>query len=266
MVMAQETAIEYWLDYIDAGQMAALATVLASETTRRQWLQSKRLFISETEQVGKLGNRNLEKQVVDWATKKFSEKVPKPETRFFLLENGGEIRIFLDIYIPPIEIMIFGAGHDAIPVAAHSVSLGFPTTVVDARRHYNTEERFPNTRRVIAKDTELSKVSISKRTYIIVMNHHIEKDEQTLAYVLKSASPYVGVLGPRSRRIKLLKRLEEDGTTFTKQALTKMHSPVGLNIGASTPAEIAISILAEIIALKNGHTAGFLKGSNIIHK
>src|SRR5699024_9204886 len=108
--------------------------------------------------------------------------------------------------------------------------------------------------------------TITDKTYVIVMNHHIEKDEQTLGFVLSSASPYVGVLGPRSRRERMLERLKEEGVVFSEESLQKMHSPIGLDIGARTPEEIAISILAEIIAFKNGHTAGFLKGAEAIHK
>src|SRR5699024_8995403 len=120
--------------------------------------------------------------------------------------------------------------HDAIPVAKYSNALGLETIVVDARAAYNNEENFPGSTRIIAREHEFKeKVTINERTYIIVMNHHIEKDQQTLKFILQSVAPYVGVLGPRSRRERMLNNLKEEGITFTHEELEKMYSPVGLD-------------------------------------
>src|SRR5690606_12977232 len=153
-----------------------------------------------------------------------------------LTATGEEVSVFIDVYMPPLDILIFGAGHDAIPVASYCVSLGFRTTVVDARSHYNSEERFPGAKRIIAGEEDFQeKVKIGHRTNIIVMNHHLEKDQAALHYVLTSSAPYVGALGPRSRCLRMLDALQEEGIIFSDRQLERLYSPIGLNIGADSP-------------------------------
>ena len=264
-IRLENKALKQWLATINHKKMAALATVLPSETAKKYQMESKRLFLSAHEKQGELGDVDLERKVIDWIKLKFSETVPKSESKVFLLKSGEEINIFIDIYFPPIEIIIFGAGHDAIPLAAGSVALGYPTTVVDAREQFNTVSRFPFTKRLIFKSTDLHNIPITEYTFIVIMNHHIEKDENTLAFALKSPAPYIGLLGPLSRREKILTRLEKKGINFKKHEMKKLNSPIGLDIGAESPEEIAISILGEIIAFKNHHPAGFLHDSEKIH-
>lgn len=265
--MLNQSPFEAWLKSFEEEQECVLATILPVGQT----LSSEepcRLFISEERLViGDLGDEDINQRVTEIARRKLKESNPKSETRVFSLPNGENIHVFIDVYIPPAELMIFGAGHDAIPVARYAVSLGFKTTVVDQREFYNTEERFPGTNRLIVKTNEFpEKITIGRRTYIVVMNHHIERDQETLKFVLRSNSPYIGVLGPRSRRIKMINALEEDGIVFEKHELDRMFSPIGLDIGAVSPEEIALSILGEVVARKNGHEGGFLKDSDYIHK
>ena len=121
-------------------------------------------------------------------------------------------------------------------------------------------KRFPETTRLHIGTSEFqSEIKIGPRTYVVVMNHHLEKDQQTLKFALHSDAPYIGVLGPLSRRVRMLEALQDEGIMFDPSSLNRMHSPVGLDIGAISPEEIAISILAEIIAVKNGHTGGFFE-------
>jgi xanthine/CO dehydrogenase XdhC/CoxF family maturation factor len=205
--------------------------------------------------------------VLEIGQRKLMESNPKSETRTFTLPEGFDIHVFIDVYIPPSEIMIFGAGHDAIPVANYAVSLGFKTTIIDQRTFYNNKERFPFASRQIVSPAYFNeKIKISYRTYIVVMNHHLEKDQETLKFVLRSESPYIGVLGPRSRQTRMLKAIEAEGILFDEKELERIHSPIGLDIGAVSPDEIALSILSEIVAKKNGHSGGFLRGSDHIHK
>src|SRR5699024_10429659 len=119
--------------------------------------------------------------------------------------------------------------------------------------------------RLIIKSTDLHNIPIIKYTYSIIINHHIEKDENTLAFALKSPAPYIGLHGPLSRREKILTRLKKKRISFEKNEMKKLNSPIGLDIGAESPEEISISILGEIIAFKNHHPAGFLHDSEKIH-
>lgn len=255
---------EMWLKSIKEEQESVLATVLANEQKENN---EGRLFVSRgNHSIGDLGDEQMNQQVINIAKIKLDQANPKSETCVFTLPSGEEVNVFIDVYIPPAEVMIFGAGHDAIPVAKYAVSLGFNTTVVDQRESYNSKERFPNAQRLIVRTCDFhEKIKIGYRTYIIVMNHHIERDIETLKFVLPSVSPYIGVLGPRSRRIRMLDAIKAEGILFNDYELKRMHSPIGLDIGAASSEEIAISILAEVIAKKNGHSGGFLRGSEYIH-
>jgi xanthine dehydrogenase accessory factor len=204
-------------------------------------------------------------KALQMAKKKLKERNPSCETRTINSMND-ELPIFFDVHIPPPHICIFGAGHDAIPVAQLSHQLGFRTTIIDGRPAFNTKERFPHAKRVINHPKYYESIQdITPNSYVIVMNHHLDRDIETLKYVLKSNVQYVGVLGPRKRRDKMLAILEEANVTFSNTDLEKMHSPVGLDIGAVTPEEIALSILAEIVAIQKGHTGASLKDSLYIH-
>lgn len=264
--MSKQLAFEAWLACIEAEQAGVLATILQTELPLTN-PESSRMFISnEGIPIGDFGDASINAQIMEIAIKKLHEKKPKSETYTFSVSDGLEMSVFIDVYIPPIDLMIFGAGHDAIPVANYSVSLGLRTTVVDSRSFYNSDERFPGIRRIVTnEDGYQENIKIGNRTYIIVMNHHLEKDQKTLEFVLNSQSPYIGLLGPRSRRIRMLEALEEEGIVFSDSQLQRLYSPIGLDIGASSSEEIAISILAEIIAIKNGHTGGFLQGAEFIH-
>lgn len=266
-IMTKDLAFETWLSTINSERACGLATVLQANMNELSY-EPLRMFVSEdVEMISNIGERHIEEQIKDIIKIKFTEKNPTSETIKLQTNCGRELQVFIDIYLPPIEIMIFGAGHDAIPVAKYSVSLGYRTIVVDARENFNNEEHFPGTERMIVRyDSFAKEVRISSRTYIIVMNHHLEKDQATLQFVLKSQAPYVGVLGPRSRRVRMIEALRSDGIEFTTDQLQKMYSPIGLDIGAESPEEIAMSILAEIIAVRNGHHGGFLQDSDVIHK
>lgn len=257
----QDQAFDHWLTSVTEKQTCALATVLKEKGL------AERVFIPQAgTPVGSLSDLSVQAHVITLAQQKMKEKNPASSSQTFTAENGEEINIFIDIYVPPAELIIFGAGHDAIPVAKYAVSLGWKTTVVDPRPYYNTEERFPGTKRILADTSKFeSEVQIKSHSYVIVMNHHIERDRETLKFVVPSAAPYIGVLGPRKRRNRMMEAIQEEGIKFTEEQLKRMHSPIGLDIGSESPEEIAISIVAEIIAIQKGHEGGFLDGADAIH-
>jgi len=250
-----------WLKSFEDKEESVLATVI--EHPEKKF---GRLFISSLQTIGDLGDEELNRAVIGEARQKLAQMNPSSDTIRFPQHEGNEIAIFLDVNLPPFELMIFGAGHDAIPVANYAVSLGFKTTIVDQREFYNSSERFPGANRLIIRPDEFeAKLKIGPRTYIVVMNHHIERDQETLKFVIPSMSPYIGILGPRSRYSRMMNGLEEQGYVFEESELSRIHNPIGLNIGAVSSEEIAISILAEVIAKKTGHDGGFLQGSSFIH-
>lgn len=257
----ESSPIEGWVKSFEERKESILATVLQPELGKLG-----RLFMSREGSFGDLGNEELNVLVKELACKKLDETNPKAEAISVFLSGGEQVKIFLDIYLPPFELMVFGAGHDAIPVVNFAEKLGFQTTVVDQREVYNSKDRFPNAKRFILKPSQFQeKLEVGNRTYVVVMNHHLERDQETIKFVLDSPTPYVGVLGPSSRMMRMMEALENEGSFFNEKELEKMHNPIGLDIGAVSSEEIAISILAEVIAMKNGHHGGFLKGSEYIH-
>lgn len=263
--MTNDIAYDSWLKTIKASKTGVLATILQENNAAYEPL---RMFLNEDGDVTTtLRNKELIRVIKNRLEEKINEKNSQSETIEMALHDGSIINLFIDVYAPPVQVMIFGAGHDAIPVAGYSRTLGFHTTVVDARKGFNNEKDFPGAERIIVQPENYHKeVTITKNTYIIVMNHHIVKDCMALKYALESDAPYVGVLGPRSRREKMLNQLYEENTVFTELELAKIYNPVGLDIGAESPEEIAISIIAEIIAITKGHDGGFLHDKNSIHK
>lgn len=172
------------------------------------------------------------------------------------VEVDGE-KLFLDVVVPPVNLVIFGAGDDAVPLSAMAQAMGLPVEVVDVRTELLTKGRFPGARLVHARGREAfgREIPVGPRTAIVAMNHQIERDREALAFALPSAAFYVGLLGPRTRGEKTLEAL---GAEFA-EAADRLMNPIGLDIGAESPAEIAVAILAEIVARREGRRGGFLK-------
>ncbi len=264
--MKMDYIYEFWLENIKEEKLCGLATVLQGEDTENY--EPARVFLdTEGYMKSSLTNLLIEMKIIEELSAKLKEKNPTSETIDLTLSEGSNVSIFLDVYTPPVSIVIFGAGHDAIPVAKQSVDLGYRTIVIDARESFNSVSNFPQTERIISHPPQFREsVSITNQSYLIVMNHHIEKDRETLAFALSSSAAYVGVLGPKSRRDRMIASLKEEGIEFTTEQLNKMYNPIGLDIGAESPEEIAISIIAEIIAVQKSHDGGFLHNKEKIHK
>jgi xanthine/CO dehydrogenase XdhC/CoxF family maturation factor len=173
-------------------------------------------------------------------------------------EDGNET--FFEVVQPPVQMFIFGAGYDAIPLACFATQLGFRVSVVDRRPAYTTRERFPDADEVSVKAaSEIPTFGITKRTAAVVMSHHYISDRDYLKALLPLPLTYLGLMGPRRRAEKMLQELREEGTLIGDEHLQKLHNPIGLDIGAEGPEEIALSILSEIRAVFAGHSGGLLR-------
>jgi xanthine/CO dehydrogenase XdhC/CoxF family maturation factor len=173
----------------------------------------------------------------------------------------GHAEYFLAVSAPPPHVVIFGAGHDAVPLARGAWELGFAVTVIDPRAAFLAAERFPQIELVAAQPDEIAgRVRIGPRSFVVVMNHHLERDRAGIRVALESEAPYVGVLGPRSRLEKLLAALAAEGWQPDARTRARLRSPVGLALGAETPEEIAVSVLGEIVAVQRGFDGGVLSG------
>jgi xanthine dehydrogenase accessory factor len=168
-----------------------------------------------------------------------------------------QVQIFFEFVQPPIHLMLFGAGQDAILVTQYAKSLGWFVTVVDCRANIVSYERFDQSDRVILTHREkLDDIEIERESVAVVMTHNYYDDLETLRLLLPTSIQYIGLLGSRQRTQQLLKDLQQD---YTEAQLVKLYTPVGLDIGAETPHAIALSILAEIQSVLSDRTGGSLK-------
>lgn len=198
-----------------------------------------------------------------WKVRQDSRSVVKA----YQLANG-RAEVLIAAIQPPVPLVVFGAGHDAIPLVRMAKELGWYVTVVDSRPAYATPDRFPVADAVILCRSEAlaDRVSLSDRTVAVVMTHNYLQDLKFLELLLLSPSRYIGVLGPKRRTERLLQELPQ-GTIMTNQQLSRLYGPVGIDIGADTPEAIALAILAEIQAVLANRSGGFLRDrKGPIHK
>jgi len=165
------------------------------------------------------------------------------EQRSLWLE--GETRIFAEYLAPRIGILVVGAGDDAIPVVEFATKLGWQTTVVDGRAHLASRERFPMADEVLARKSFYG-LEPGSRDAAVILTHSYEQDRAALRALLPGNVGYLGVLGPRKRTMQLLAEVAPELGLTVEQCMARLHSPVGLNIGATDPASIALAIVAEI--------------------
>lgn len=252
--IAPASFLASWLELQARGELSALATVL-SGGEGRVWLGPQGAI-----QAGEVTPASLAAPLQDAARTLLAQAAPRATTKR-LSGPSGEAEVFIDVSSPPLELVLFGGGHDARPLAQSAQALGFHVSVVDPRPTFVNAETFPGATLILAHPSAFAhRVTLTRRSYVVVMNHHLERDKESLAFVLASEAPYVGVLGPRSRYLKLLEALAREGRAPTPAALTKARNPIGLAIGAEGPDEIALSILGEILALSRGFSGGFLHG------
>jgi len=173
----------------------------------------------------------------------------------------GNIEFFHEVINPPTAILIFGAGHDTVPLARLAAQLGWRISVVDHRPAWATEGRFPDADNiVVGRTSELNDVLFTDiNSVAVVMNHNYDADRDILGRLLRSSCRYIGVLGPKQRTEQLLDDLRGRGMEITDEQRDRLYAPVGLDIGASTPEGIALSIVAEIKAVLAGREGGSLK-------
>jgi xanthine dehydrogenase accessory factor len=164
-------------------------------------------------------------------------------------------RCFFEVHAPAARLIIFGAGHVAMPLVSIARALGWRTLLVDARERYATRERFPDADEIrIGNLGEIAEsLAYDRGTFIVLTAHDYKFEVPVLRAVLRRGAAYIGLLGSRKRGRGVLDFLAAEG--FTEEELARVHVPVGLDLGAETAAEIALAAVAEAIAVRNGRDA-----------
>ena len=173
----------------------------------------------------------------------------------------GHSTVLLEPLLPPVPLVIFGAGHDAIPVVRLASELGWRTTVVDHRPAFARAERLPEADAVLLAHPQeaFATLSFNGRSAVLVMTHNYVQDLQVLQHLLTREFHYLGLLGPRKRAQRLLDDLKSQGIEPTEDQSARLFTPVGLDLGAETAAEIALAIVAEVQAALTDRRGGQLR-------
>lgn len=200
--------------------------------------------------------RQAAQKVMDSAS---SEFISKPE-----LASDA----FLQYIEPAISLVIVGAGNDAVPLSQMATILGWEVKVVDGRNTHAKQDRFINACQVLVSKPEkvLEQINIDNRTCFVLMTHNYQYDLQMIKALLPIPTSYIGLLGPKKKLTRIIEDLHKEGVFPTETQLAKVYGPTGLDIGAETAEEIAISIIAEIQAVMNKKNGAMLKWKeNQIH-
>jgi xanthine dehydrogenase accessory factor len=173
----------------------------------------------------------------------------------------GVVEAFIEMIRPPVPLVIVGAGADSIPLSHFAKEMGWTVTVIDHRPAFITKDRFPDADALLlARPEEIAeKFEIKSNTIAVLMTHDFSHDVQLLRTLLPSPAAYVGLLGPSKRTELLLEKLRDTGFAPTSRQLSRLHNPIGLDIGAESSEEIALSVLSEIQAFMSGRKGGFLR-------
>ncbi|MFN3741884.1 MAG: XdhC family protein [Anaerolineales bacterium] len=240
-------------------QAAALCTVIHSEGSTPRHVGSKMLVFADGRFIGSIGGGDLEHRVLDEAWIAIVEGKPR-RLRYNMVDPqrgdpgvcGGTVEIFVEPILPPPLLVVVGGGHVGKAVAHLAKWLGFRVVVSDDRPEYCTPEAVPDADAFYPCPlSELPKwLPITRNTYLVLTTRGSGIDVEGLPALLETPAAYIGVIGSKRRWLTTVNALREKG--ISEEKLARVRSPVGLEIHAETPEEIAISILAEIIMLRRG--------------
>ena len=231
----------------------ALATVVRGP----EYVGAKLIIYPGKRTAGTLGDAALDAAVIEDAERAIW--TGEANTRTYPIEGANrqvadteQVDVFIEGYPPPPTLVIVGAGHIAIPLTTFAKTLNYRVVVVDARAAFATRERFPHADELIVRwpDEVLQEMDLNPSTSVAVLTHDPKFDEPTLKVVLSRHLGYVGAIGSRKTGEERNARLKQQG--LTDEQIAHIHGPIGLNIGAQSPEEVALAIMAEIVATRHG--------------
>ncbi len=240
-----------------AGQRAALATIVHINGSIPSYESSRMLIRDDGSIVGTIGGGCVEADV--WAAAKEVIQSELPRKMTFNLNNeasfdsglicGGTLEIFVEPILPQPMLYIFGGGHVSSAVARVAHQVGFAITVIDDRGAFANGERFPMAAEIYTSyEDAFERIQPASSSYLLIVTRGHKDDMRVLAWAVGTEPRYIGMIGSRRKVVSVYKALEKQG--FALEKFERVHAPVGLDIGALSPDEIAVSITAELIAVR----------------
>ncbi len=246
-----------------AGEPVVLATVVRARGSVPRHAGTKMLVYPDGRQSGTIGGGEMESRVLAEAQAALQDG--QPRLRPYALVDpakgdpgvcGGEMEIYLEPYLPPPTVLVIGCGHVGQKTAELAHWLGYRVAVTDDRPELASSETIPHADVYLPGPFAdvLGQFKITTSTYIVVVTRNVGLDRQILPQLVDSPAPFIGVMGSRRRWQTTCRQLREDG--LGDEAIARFHSPLGLELNAESPEEIAVSIMAEIIMLRRQGSGG----------
>jgi len=250
------------LDAAQNGQKYAFATVV--DTTKKGTPRksgAKMIVLEDGTLFGSIGGGRNEKAAHKECLKAIRSLKPLLVTYDYFGKKGqsvcgGQMKVFIEPAGVQNHFVICGAGHIALPLSVTAKMLNYRVTIIDNRKTLANKKRFPHVDKIIVGNhaQKLAQIPINQNTYIMIVTQGNEYDFQCLKKVIESDAGYIGVISSKPKRIKFFNRLKKMG--ISSNLLKKIHIPAGIDIGAQTPEEIAISISAELTTFNNSSLIG----------
>ncbi len=246
------------------GRKCALATIVEVRGSIPSYETAKLLVRDDGSMAGTVGGGCVEAEVYNAARE--AMETGKPRRLTFNLNQeaaydnglicGGQLDIFVEPVMPVPEALIFGAGHISKSLSQVAALAGFSVTVVDDRETFANRGRFPQADRVEAGEYEaiFPRLAVSDSSYIIIVTRGHRDDMRVLKWAATTPARYVAMIGSKRKVISVVRELEKEG--IPAAALERIYAPMGLNIGAVTPEEIAVSVVAQMVAVRRGAEDG----------
>lgn len=245
---------------LDKGEPAALVTIVSTTGSTPQRVGAKMLVFPDGRLVGTIGGGCYENDAFWKAREAITTR--KPQLVHYELDDdfaqetglicGGQMSVYIEPIEPSPELYVIGAGHVGYHLATMAQDVGFQVHVVDDREKFASRERFPNAAEVVTEDipTWLERTPLPAHAYVVIVTRGHNNDLDALRALAARDLRYLGLIGSRAKVARITDQLLSEG--LPAEALKQVHAPIGLDIGAVTPQEIAVSILAELIAVKHG--------------
>jgi xanthine dehydrogenase accessory factor len=241
------------------GKRAALATIVHTNGSIPSYESSRMLVREDGSIAGTVGGGCVEAEV--WAAAKEVIRAEAPRKMVFNLNNdasydnglicGGTLEVFVEPILPQPVLYIFGGGHVSMALAGSAHTAGFAIEVVDDREAFANRQRFPMAREVYTSyEDAFAKIQPNASSYLVIVTRGHKDDMRVLAWAVRTEARYIGMIGSKRKVLSVYRALQKEG--HNPEEFERMHAPVGLDIGALTPEEIAISITAELIAVRRG--------------